>query len=160
MSRHSIRNPLTLAMRFAQRVGEHTATGCLLWQGAHDNRGYGRLYDEHGRFWFAHRAAWFLANGTLPDDLWICHTCDVPQCVAIAHLFIGTPADNAADMTRKGRGRVGVRNGAAELTAKQVIAIRVRYARGGISQRSLARMYGVGVATICNILTRRSWQHI
>lgn len=66
--------------------------------------GYGQI--EHcGRALRAHRVAYELANGPIPLGMVICHSCDNPRCVNVDHLFIGTQADNMADMVAKGRKR-------------------------------------------------------
>lgn len=74
---------------------------CWLFQGALNNKGYGKFYFQ-GRLCGAHRVAWALQFGALPDQH-VCHRCDTPACVNPAHLFLGSQRDNLRDMASKGR---------------------------------------------------------
>lgn len=110
----------------------------------------------------AHRVAWRLVNGPIPEGMWVLHHCDNPSCVNPKHLFLGTPKDNAQDMIKKGRqgDNRGENAGGAKLTAEDVRAIRREYARGGVTQRALARRYGVSKGSIWYIVNYGTWKHL
>ena len=79
-----------------------TESGCRIWIGKTIKNGYGRLYHE-GQRYLTHRIAWQLAHGPIPKRICICHTCDVPACINVEHLFPGSHKDNTRDAIRKGR---------------------------------------------------------
>jgi hypothetical protein len=86
--------------KFYSRVDK--SNDCWLWTGPRHPRGYGMTFFS-GKTAFAHRVAWTLDNGAIPDGMVICHKCDNPPCVNPGHLFIGTQADNNRDRHAKGR---------------------------------------------------------
>lgn len=132
---------------------------CWDWQGRIQVRtGYGSLVYQGERY-PAHRASYEAHFGPIPPDLCVCHTCDNRPCVNPSHLFLGTNADNSADMVRKGRQAKGETSGNARLTTDQVRMIRKLRAQG-LSYGKLAGQFGVTPRTIKLISTREIWKHI
>jgi hypothetical protein len=84
----------------------------------------------------------------------VCHTCDVRHCCNPAHLWLGTSADNTADMLAKGR-KVVTRT--CKLTPQEAKTIRALL--GTEAQSSIARRFKVARTTISAIATQRSWSH-
>lgn len=140
--------------------------GCWIWHGATTGgtTPYGKLW-LRGAYMKAHRASYVLHVGAIPDGMCVCHTCDTPLCVNPEHLFLGTKADNAADMLRKGRGGHfknpprGNRRKDSKLTETIVADIRARYANGE-SQSSIGRSYGIQQSTVHKVVHRIRWAHV
>ena len=134
---------------------------CWPWMGARTERGYGR-FGLGGKNRHAHRVAWELTYGPIPAGLWVLHHCDNPACVHPDHLFLGTHADNMADMSSKRRQAKqhpnlrGELNGATKLTRSDVVTIREVLAAGGRSSE-LARRFGVSRRAISLIASRTTW---
>lgn len=75
------------------------AGNCWLWTGA-QSRGYGTVR-RGGKMKKAHRVAFEMAHGPIPDGAVVRHTCDTPLCVRPDHLLCGTTADNNADRRQR-----------------------------------------------------------
>lgn len=136
---------------------------CWIWQGPRKRFGYGHFQarTDEGSFQIgAHRYAWILANGPIPNGLFVCHACDNRRCVNPAHLFLGTPADNAADMVAKGRKPKGKDSGTARLTDDNVRYIREHYRPGETTFKEFADMFGVTYQAVANAVRRKTWKHI
>ena len=142
-----------LEARFWEKV--HKTDSCWKWTGA-TNGTYGCIYTHGERLnTYAHRVSYEIHNGEIPDGMLVMHSCDNPLCVNPDHLSVGTYKDNAQDMARKGRASTPL----AKLTPAAVRRI-FRKSINGHSKVSLAGDYGVNVATISNIMARRTWKHI
>lgn len=98
----------TAEERFSDKIDKTLGIGphgeCWLWRSAVGRGGYGTFWYERAAH-YAHRFAYELANGLIPDGLDILHSCDNPMCVNPAHLSPGTHKQNMADMAAKGRQR-------------------------------------------------------
>lgn len=122
---------------------------------------YGNLTLPGHKSVYAHRFSWEIAhNQPIPKGIHILHKCDNPPCVNPDHLFIGTPSDNMRDMATKGRTGVkyGEKNWNSKLTRELVEEIRKRYSSTRISQRQLAKEYGVTQTAIFYILKGKNWK--
>lgn len=78
---------------------------CWNWISAkHAKDGYGRFWHNNLR-WLAHRMAWMVSHGPVPNHQYVLHRCDNTLCCNPAHLFLGTRTENNHDRDRKGRAR-------------------------------------------------------
>jgi hypothetical protein len=120
--------------------------GCWIWAAKTYPNGYGRFYIGR-RDYLAHRAAYLLLIGDIPDGMDVLHRCDTPACVNPDHLLAGTAVDNLKDAREKGR----LLGGQAKLTNEQAELIRDSEESIG----DLARRFGVCDSTVYQIKNRR-----
>lgn len=145
--------------RFWDRIDKSPGHGpqgaCWLWIGKSTTKGYGKLGNSA-----AHRVSWELTNGPIPNGLWVLHRCDTPLCCNPAHLFLGTNADNSADMVAKDRSPWGSRHPNAVLTEDIVRQARALYVPRKFSYRKVAALLGFPEPGIRAAILRVTWTHL
>lgn len=144
---------LPLAERLERLSIPEPMAGCHIWLGSAER--YGTLQAQ-GKTKLAHRVAFECARGPIPDGMCVLHRCDNMLCINPDHLFIGTTAENSADMTSKDRQAKGIRHGMAKLTPDQVKAIRHEVG----TQVEIAGRYGVDHRTIGRIKSGDLWRSV
>jgi hypothetical protein len=134
---------------FWERVDKSDINGCWIWKTRKNPGGYGTIGVK-----LAHRVAWELTNGKIPQGMDVCHHCDNPPCVNPAHLFIGTASDNLLDCVAKGRlDHRGTKNSNAKLSESHVLLIR----KLNHPLSELAEMFHVSKSTIEFIKQGITW---
>jgi hypothetical protein len=125
MAKYTRLDGLTLAEKMERRVAKSGADDCWPWTAGTVGMGYGRIRDG-SRLLLAHRAAWEVANGPIPEGMFVLHRCDNPPCCNLNHLFLGDHAANDADKRAKGRqpSMAGANNPSARRSPDEIRAIR------------------------------------
>lgn len=141
--------------RFWSKVDVGDPDECWNWSAGTLDRGYGR-FNIHDRLWLAHRVAWVLTYGPIPEGLCVCHHCDNPGCCNPYHLFLGTQADNMTDAVRKGRTFQGKRRLWSKLTEEDVWEIR-RLLEEGVPKQEIADEFEVSKWSIGAIKRGQTW---
>ncbi len=151
----------TLGEAFSHyRPGTPPAAGVVWpWLGFIDAGGYGR-FQWYGERVMAHRVAYELFVGPIPEGLVIRHKNDLRNDVNPNNMELGTTADNHRDMRERMRGGVGITHGCHKLTDAQVVEI--RYRRNELHQklRVIAADLGVSVSTVSRAARGDRWSHL
>ncbi|MCK5602096.1 HNH endonuclease [Candidatus Pacearchaeota archaeon] len=139
-------------------IGRH----CWKWNGAttKKRKGYGVIKINGKDRILTHRLSWELHYGIIPDGMKVLHTCDNSLCVNPQHLFIGTQADNVADMVKKGRLVInrlkGINHPKAKLNSQDIVEIR----KDQRPQSQIAKDYNVSQATISCVKNNLRYKEI
>ncbi len=132
--------------------------GCWIWTGATNGKAlYGKISVNGSKITgYAHRVAWELYIGPIPDGMEICHNCpggDNPSCVNPYHSFLGTHKQNFEDAAQKGRMHKGYK-----LTDEQVLEIyRLRQTMTG---KEVAAKFGISMVLVSQIAHKQRYQRL
>lgn len=137
--------------RFWPKVAKGEPSDCWHWTAYVATHGYGQIALSGRRRESSHRVAYELAFGAIPKGLCVCHKCDNRLCCNPAHLFLGTIAENNADMKAKGRHSGGDRRKCVLLTPAKVARIRAMAAQG-ILRRVIAHEIGISKSYVGRVL--------
>lgn len=156
------RDPVERFWSYVDKSGGPDA--CWPWTKYCLPNGYGRATWENGQD-YAHRVAWIITNGPIPDDVYVCHRCDNPPCCNPKCLFPGTPTENVQDMYAKDRanprGAPGIRNASAIVDESMVRRIRQLH-EGGMTFTAIAKLSDVPISEsqVSRICRRLMWSHV
>lgn len=129
---------------------------CWLWTASVNLGGYGLFWNGE-RTVSAHRFAYELEHGPIPEGLDLLHTtCDNTRCVRASHMELGTQADNAADMVRKHRQGKYPRR---KLTPDDVRLVRV-LCDWGCDPRWIGEQVGILWREVFRIKSRTTWKDV
>lgn len=142
---------------------------CLNWTGG-KQKGYGAVrvsVDGRHKMLRAHRLAYQISNGPIPEGCDVCHHCDNRACFRPTHLFSGTARDNMRDCAEKGRdrrGRIqpttrGQNNPAAKITDDSARQIRV-LSKAGVSQADIGRRLCISRTIVGRVVHGKTWNHV
>ena len=173
--------------RFSRYVNK---SECWEWMGARLSVGYGIFQwktETRSITRTAHRCAYELAYGPIPNGMMVLHRCDNRACVRPDHLYLGTHRQNMRDMVTRERAATGERNakrlypertprgdahharqhpeklargaanGNAKYTPEIAAAIRSRR-KSGAKLREIAEEFGVPIGTVHQITSGKTWR--
>lgn len=135
------------------KVERITESGCWIWLHSLTSEGYGQSWRKPVNENYAHRLTWKTFKGPIPDDMFVCHYCDIKSCCNPAHLFLGSSDDNIQDMINKDRNPKGKLHGMAKLTEEQVKAIRA----DARTNKNISKEYSISVTHVHRIKKHKSW---
>lgn len=150
---------LSIEERFWPKVDKCGDDECWPWMGALFMNGYGAFSPKASVTFRAHKLAYELTHGVVPEGLLLRHTCDNPSCCNPNHLLTGTHKDNAKDRMERGRCKKTSRKGWHMLKPEDVRCIR-ELREEGMPRIHLAQWFGITEHAISGIHHRRTYKHV
>jgi hypothetical protein len=149
---------------------------CWIWNEGKSKDGYGTTRRK-GKHWMAHRLAYTIFTGPIPEGKDILHQCDNSGCCNPLHLFPGTQLDNIRDKVQKGRQAKGAVHGLRLSGPKnaffrkfgeespshripEALVRKIHSLATSLSHNEIAKETGVSRRHVSNILKGKYWPHI
>lgn len=132
---------------------------CWNWTGAKNGQGYGSYFVKERAF-MTHRISYLLHNGSLDNNICVCHSCDNRLCVNPKHLFLASLAENNKDRDSKGRQVKGSKIFWSKYTEEDVLVIRALYHWSKFTITEISREYKDYPSAINNIVKNRTWKSV
>lgn len=159
-----IRSKIKTRLRLKRQI---IRCGCWIWTGLntaasqkrHPNNLIYGVIKVGSKSFRVHRLSWMVYRGKIPRGKNVLHRCDRSLCFNPDHLFIGTQLENMRDCVAKDRHARGEEKSTAKLTDSNVRLIR-KLASGGISQRALAKRFGIGKSLAGDVVRLKRWKHV
>ncbi len=148
-------------MKALVKVNEET--GCHEWLGAVGGKNDYPSMHYRGHTRRATRIMYSLIYGEIPKGMYVCHSCDNPQCVNPDHLFLGNQKRNMRDAVIKGRVKVPGLKGENHGNAKMSDADVVRWRRDFSDGRKVVdimREAGVSKSAAKRMLAGATYSHL
>lgn len=146
--------------RFEEYYMPVTETGCWIWIGSANRKGYGSCRGLQNRTDGAHRVSWQLYRGPIPSGMMVLHHCDVPACVNPDHLYVGTAQQNTDDMMRRGRHKTKRGSDCWRSKFSEEDVHYIRSLNKPLPAKDLAERYGVDPKSIYEVYNRKVWKHV
>ncbi len=153
-------NPANTPEDFWKKVDIKGEDDCWEWLGGR-NHHYG-LFQMNMKVYRTHRLSYEFTYGSIPEGLYVLHSCNNPPCCNPKHLRLGTHIDNMKQMDKDGRRRClilfGDESRHHKLTEKHVGEIKEKYSTGYYTQQQLAGEYNITQSNISHIITGKLWK--
>ena len=135
--------------RFWDKVDIKSKDDCWIWLASNSGNRYGK-YKNNKKFYQAHRYAWILTNGSIPDDVLVLHKCDNGFCVNPNHLYLGSQSDNMRDRSLRYKGRTGP---SCKVDIEDIVYMKSAIYNKRMTQAELARLFGISPRYVGDLVT-------